>query len=125
MPTLQEGEVRPGQIDPSLPQEPSQPALVERPVSTELGALEEGRQELAGFINPVAATDDTTDVRDEDGKTLLHGSTKEIKDLSLPDEVMKDEAPKWYDFNKHIGSAVIWLVEQVIRRDKKDAKQGE
>lgn len=95
------------------------PALVERPVDPNTGKLEKGRQELAGFLDPVASqTLEGLEGLLEEKKE--HG-IPDIKDISLPDEVILKEAPKWYHVHKHIGNAVTWLVEQVLRRDKKQA----
>jgi hypothetical protein len=103
-------------------QQPLQPR-VEQAVLTrpeDAAQIAKGEKELHEVLRPTVL-EEPTDVVDE-GKTILSTGIVPTGQISLSDEVIKNERLKWYHHvHKNIGKAVTWLVESVLRREKKEA----
>lgn len=116
MATVQELD-RPVEAGVQQPQPES--TLSERPVNPELETLESDRQELGEFIKAVPDPTQAQSVVGDDGERILDAGIADVVDLSLPQEDLKPN--KWYHFHKPIIKALVWIVETILRRDKKEA----
>lgn len=99
-----------------------QSPLVEVARTADTKTIEDGQEELKGFVE--ARQETPTSVDGEKGEPLLKASGNGIPslaDLSLPEKELKPI--RWYHFHTHIGNALIWMKERILRRDKMAGKE--
>lgn len=59
----------------------------------------------------------TQQVTDDQGNKVLESRIPTLDELSLPQDQVKPL--RWYHFHTHIGSAIKWVVDSILRREKK------
>lgn len=99
-----------------------QSPLAEVARNADTRTIEDGKEELQGFVE--ARQETPTSVDGEKGEPLLKASGNGIPslaDLSLPEKEIKPI--RWHHFRAHIEKAIIWISETLLRRNKMQAKE--